>query len=346
MRIRRPQLNTLLLCVLLPALLLSEMGFLAYVVLATYLLARVRFKALAILALAGVATWAATSWSPVFDDLSWQMKANAFNATYAYFLLLLSRYISFNFRLAPSLFADCGILLLLTTGIVLGFAGVIPPAVLQLGSFSTVMYFTVGNTPARRILAASSLLFAGARSVAAGLVVGLMFSWSRRVTLIVAVLALLTALILLALPSSVVEFEGYLAELQRQGVLLKGRVSYWLVLASGDRSLLGNGAGWSIYTIEYVYGYFQLPHNEYLRVYGDYGAIGLALLLTSLFWNVYRGGAPQFFATLILAFFMLTGNPLSFPTVIVSYLFARNAILDGQPTPPTPRRPASRGVPT
>jgi O-antigen ligase len=146
------------------------------------------------------------------------------------------------------------------------------------------------------------------------------------------------------------DIRSFLEDLRANGTLMKGRTAYWLALTANEPTLFGNGAGSAALLIEARIGQFQLPHNEYLRVFSDYGTIPLLALIIVLARNAVSKEAHKRLGTLLLAFYMLTGNPLSFPTVIVSYLLIMNSdiirrgrpVPDGQqamgaPAPPAPR---------
>jgi hypothetical protein len=63
----------------------------------------------------------------------------------------------------------------------------------------------------------------------------------------------------------------------------QGRVNIWSELEKSDSpSLLGNGAGASTQVLEAEFGGISLPHNEYLRLYYDYGEVGFYLFVLVL----------------------------------------------------------------
>ena len=265
--------------------------------------------------------------SPAHAELSFQMWANTFNTTVSMLLILFSPLFRLDFRLSPSRYADIGIITFLAVGLALSHLADAPKAWLQIGSFSIVLYVFISDTLARRIIGTSAALIGGARIIFVGIVLGFVLVHRRWVAHLTALLLLATATYGLLYVVTFDDIQTFLGELRSDGILMKGRITYWLALTMNEPTLFGNGAGSALLLIEAHIGQFQLPHNDYLRVFTDYGAIPLMAIVIVLARNGLRKEVHKRLGTVLLAFYMLTGNPLSFPTVVVSYLLFVNTTL-------------------
>lgn len=251
----------------------------------------------------------------------------AVNATFAFFLLLLSPWLRMNIRIEENRFTDLFIIAFLVASLALQIPGIKSEAALQLGSFTFALYFAMSQNLFRRSCLAFVTVAGGGRSIMAGAVYGFAMNRSHKLHRLHKLLSL--SLIVLISTLAVhgflfVYFEEYLLALRDQGEYLKGRTGFWLSLLQIKSTLFGNGAGTAFQNIISLMDSKQLPHNDYLRIHVDYGLVMFILFLFSLWLNSLRG-AHQLFATSVLAAYLLTGNPLSFPTVIVSYLLVMNS---------------------
>jgi len=112
-----------------------------------------------------------------------------------------------------------------------------------------------------------------------------------------------------------------------------GRVNLWTqTFASALESpWIGKGAGSASAFVAATFGDIEHPHNDYLRVFHDYGAVGLFLFLVSLMyliracWRNWSGAVDVFEARLGLAsllgllsavMMMLTDNTLDYVFVM------------------------------
>jgi O-antigen ligase len=68
-----------------------------------------------------------------------------------------------------------------------------------------------------------------------------------------------------------------------------GRFRYWVItLASTmDSPWIGQGAGSAASVLNRLYPWIEHPHDEYLRVFHDYGLVGLAIFVFSM-WTLLR----------------------------------------------------------
>lgn len=333
MKISRAQINAVVLHVLVPLPLLIGSGFLAYLFLFWKVVRSGLVKNMALIFGALALAWLAVRVSPVLERLTPQMRANAFNMTFSMLLIFASPFFRFRFVIAPSRYSDVLIVLFLTLSAVMVYGANMTAAILQVGSFSIVLYMFVTDTPLRRLLGASAAVLAGARILMLAIVFGWLLFHRRWLALTISVPLLLVAVALFTRADSWTDINGMLQDLRSSGTLLKGRVTYWLTLTSTEPTLFGNGAGNAARAIEERIGQFQLPHNEYLRIYSDYGVVTLLIMVAVLARNATSQAMHQRLSTLVLAFYMLTGNPLSFPTVIVSYILIMNATIAKKTSP-------------
>lgn len=115
---------------------------------------------------------------------------------------------------------------------------------------------------------------------------------------------------------------GYEA-LKAAGYLLKGRTIFALALLKNTESieLLGAGAGYTMSVMTSSFDSHANLHNDVLRTLFDYGLIALLLVMTVLVRHLFLATKGFVVVAMFLAF-MLTGNVLSYSTVVIPLLFA------------------------
>jgi hypothetical protein len=207
-------------------------------------------------------------------------------------------------------------------------------AAIQIGSFTFALYFATSRGVLRRIVVAAAVVAAGGRAILAGAVYGWLMRARRRLHAAISTPVFLAIVVLTTTGLIFVYLQDFLVLLQSRGIHMKGRTAYWLTLLGLDPTLLGAGAGAAVAQLTTLTEVFRLPHNDYLRAYVDYGIVVFLATVFALWRNSLRGGVPLF-ASAVLALYMLTGNPLSFATVIVAYILALNAHSPGAPRSPT-----------
>lgn len=323
--ISKAGLNSLLIFGILPFFLYAGFSVASYLLFVLYLfvLERIYARNVLIFLLVSLFSYIFVVHGPLYSQFSPEVLASAINTTFAFFLLLLSPWLKMNVVSKENIYADLLIVIFLGVSLVLQVPGVKAEAALQIGSFTFALYFTVSRNIFRKLFLVFMTVVGGGRMILAGAVYGLvMFRWPRAHK-VLSLGFLILASVLATSGILFVYLNDYLVSLQDQGVYLKGRTGFWLSLLESNATLFGNGAGTSLQKITSLMNFHQLPHNDYLRIYVDYGLILFIAFLYSL-WKNSLSGPHQLFATSVLAAFMLTGNPLSFPTVIVSYLLVLN----------------------
>ncbi|WP_284123834.1 hypothetical protein [Parerythrobacter aestuarii] len=320
MRLSRSELNGFVIHVLVPACVLLDAGFIAYGILAAYILRLAKPVTWLLLLGLVAAAWWLSQLAPGYAAMSQQTQFNALNTTVGLLLLLSGHWLKFGFRVAPSTMTDIGIVVLLVFAVIDTMVLGAPAALLQVASFSVILYMLVADTKLRKSIAVAGAFVAGARVLILAIVASWTFFRWRSFALALTIPALCIAVYLAVQPESYQEASLFLTELRNDRILLKGRTNFWLALVSSQMTFFGNGAGSAVMLIEQTIGFYQLPHNEYLRIMFDYGVVTLVATLIVLGWQVSSQSNHRRVATLFLAFYMLTGNVLSFPTVIVSYL--------------------------
>ena len=319
--ISKAGLNCLLIFGVLPFFLYAGFSVASYLLFVLYLfvLERVRARNVLIFLLVSLLSYIFVVHGPLYSQFSSEVLASAINTTFAFFLLLLSPWLKMNIVSKENIYTDLLIVIFLSVSLVLQIPGVKAEAALQIGSFTFALYFAVSQNIFRKLFLISGVVIGGGRMILAGAVYGLvMFRWPKTHK-ILSLNLLILASVLTASGILFAYLNDYLVSLRDQGIYLKGRTGFWLSLLESNATLFGNGAGTSLQKITSLMNFNQLPHNDYLRIYVDYGLILFIAFLYSL-WRNSLNGPHQLFATSVLAAFMLTGNPLSFPTVIVSYL--------------------------
>ena len=135
----------------------------------------------------------------------------------------------------------------------------------------------------------------------------------------------------------------------------EGRTEIWAYLLAlpGVNEVLGHGVGAAqARVIEVTGGVMNQPHNEFIRLFFDYGPIGVMLAsffsisLVAVISVLARRCAPSnqihvtaLGATLVMAGFMLTDNPMVYPWAFMPF-----AVYVGLALSPTVRGSSSTGV--
>lgn len=328
MKINRSQLNALSLHIFSPLPVLFGVSPLAFVFLFWAFLRSGNLRNLVVTVSALLIAGLSLYLSPLFNELSGQLKANAFLMTFSTALLLLSPILRFQLTVLASYYTDVGICLFLLFNSFLIYNGQVTGATLQIACFSIILYLFVADTWFRRFIAGFAVIVAGARSIGVAVIVGLIFLRWRRSAKTLVVFFCLGLLGFIFLGDGFDKLNIWLDHLRSEGILLKGRTTFWLTLISNEVTWFGRGTGFSVQAVTDRVGRYHLPHNEYLRILFDFGLVALVMMLLLLTWNGSRREPHKRFATVLLAFFMLTGNPLSYPSVIVSYLLIMHAKIE------------------
>ena len=259
--------------------------------------------------------------SALKESLSFQQYLNSLNFCFAFALipmLIFARrdhYVSANsltsaFMLA-ALFLS-GLLLLIDPE---RFDGIV-----QILAFNFAAYFCVADKIRRKLLAVGFPVMAGARSIMAGLFVAYVTDRFRLARSLISLPVLLLVVAALISGLAALQLNEFFLGLQADQISLKGRTGIWLALIQIPPGWFGNGVGYALLQTEATLNYFQLPHSDWLRIYVDFGMCGVIATLTGLFL-VSRKSQYGLFMSIVLGVYMLVGNPLSFPTVIVTYFF-------------------------
>ncbi len=338
MNINRAQLNVVIVHVLVPLPLLLGSSILAYIFLFWRIFRTGRIRNLALILGAIAAAWLLVNKSLAFDSLTPQMRLNAFNMAFSLVLIILSPLFRIHFPVAPSRYADTIIFLFLIVLATMLYVDVGNAAIVQLASFSVALYIFTGDTTFRRLLGASALILAGARMLMIAAAVALLLFRSYRLALICGASGLIAAIVFAPQAELWLFLQDILEGMRADGNLYKGRVNLWLTLLANDLTFFGHGAGSALLALEARVGEFHLPHNDYLRIYTDFGVVTILLVLSVFSYNATRQAMHQRLSTALLALFMVSGNPLSFPTVIVSYLLVMNATMGDRALPRTDAR--------
>lgn len=325
MRIRIPVFNAILLHVGLPLLLIIGVGLVAHAIMAIVLALSRSLRNLLLLLATVLISWFVVRVSPVYGDLTPPLVANALNTTFGFLLVLTGNLYRFDFRVAPSRWVDLAIVIYLATAALLVWGLGFNTAILQLGAFSILLYMLIADTWPRKFLGLSAPIIGGARILIVGAVAWLAFMQWRRAAVGFAAFFFVAFAYLLFQPETFHFIEETLMDLRQDGILLKGRVNFWLAMVQSDLSMLGQGPGSALLAIEARIGVSHLPHSDVLRVLSEYGFVGLLLIVGVLAFNMASGKPQQRGAAVFLLAFMLTGNPLSFPTVVISYLLMSHA---------------------
>lgn len=317
---RISQFNAFMMFGILPWVVLVLPSVISYVVLAGLLLLNKRFVPVLVLVVAAGVAYFTVEHSPVRIILTEIQTLSAYNATFAMFLISALPFLRSGVPLEASKATDISLALFLPVILLLQLTGTTAfYALLQIMAYSYACYFIFADQKYRKSLVLAYLLVSGARAIVAGFIMA--FVWTRYKSL----RSTFTGPLFLGVNAVVLSgslfalLYEHLMELRDQSIFMKGRTNFWLGILESDPGLFGNGPGSSLLVIETVIrGEFLLPHNEWLRIYSDFGLAGLIFALVVLF-QLSRRNFTSRFATVVLAAYMTTGNPLSFPTVIATY---------------------------
>lgn len=329
MKIRKSQLNGLLVYGVLPYTMIFGVTYLSYILVFYYMLFQgAIFRNSLILILSITFTGVYVYYGPHSKTLSDPYLLASINTSLALSLLLLSPFVKINSKFSSSVYSDFLILVFIVVCLVnkmlgntLGFNG---DALLQIGGFTFVLYYVcVGKSP-QLIKFFIAAIVSGGRSIIAGAFYGLLMGKYRQLHYWITLVLLITLLILLFSGMLVTFFQDYLQGLSDQGILLKGRTGFWLAVLGNNFTFWGHGAGTSLQTMIETFGIAHQPHNDYARIYTDFGSLLFATLLFILRKNSLES-FNGLFSSSVLALFLATGNPLSFATAISAYLMVVTA---------------------
>jgi len=324
--INKVTLNSLVIFGCIPMLLYSGFSMAAYFILFFYLIPNLNFQNVSLLVLASLLCMIYFYKGPLSNQPWETEQLAAINTTFAFFLLLLSPWIKTSILIEESIVTDVAVIIFLAVSLALAFLGKYPGAAIQIGSFTWALYFAISNKIPRKVFLALAIVIGGGRSIILGGLYGLVMSRWPKLHKHVSFSFLVVVSAMAILGFLFFYLQEYLHYLRGQGIFMKGRTGFWLSMLDVKSTMLGHGAGESVKTMMVLTDTFRLPHNDYLRVYVDYGLVLFVFFLFSLWKNSLRG-VNQLIATSILVFYMLTGNPLSFSTVIVSYILILNCQL-------------------
>ena len=187
-------------------------------------------------------------------------------------------------------------------------------AAAQLSAAPFLFYISKG-TWKNKALSLAVVVLASARSIALGWVAALVLKKANQklAKLLLPTLGVL-AFCMIFFMSDV------LMELRDQGILLKGRTNFWInIVENAPILFFGNGPGYSIALTVDMLGFYQLPHNDFIRILYDFGFFGALVLVRFLFQQDAR---VNIFPVMFL-FYCFTGNPLTFPSVIVGLVMSQ-----------------------
>lgn len=255
------------------------------------------------------------------ESLSLQQYFNSLNFCVALFLIPLVllelhyNYLSVSsitsaFMLAVGFFG--GLLLLIDEHT---FKGIV-----QILAFNFAAYFCLADKTRRRLYVFVYLIMSGARAVFSGLLFAYIVGRFKFARSLVSLPVFLSALLLLGSGVAALKLNELLLGLQADQIALKGRTGIWLALLQTSPGWFGNGVGYALLETEAAVSYFQLPHSDWLRIWVDFGILGVIATLVCLF-VISRKSGSALVMSIVLGVYMLVGNPLSFPTVIVTYFF-------------------------
>lgn len=187
-------------------------------------------------------------------------------------------------------------------------------------------------------------------------VYGFLSLWRFAPTLAVIYTCLGAALLAVLLPHLISLAEGFAG---RDFGNLTGRVTIWQAFftSHSDQIWLGVGYGQAVSDGYFLSQFNSLSagtyvppnlHNTYLQALGDFGILGLVLLLGTLFWALFRcltayrvaPHKPLYISILSLVFFALSGlvevtfSYNSFGTMLLGLLSAADLLQQHQPHKP------------
>lgn len=318
MILRTPDLNGFLLFGLVPWIMVSGLGIAAYGILVAILLINSRLFTIAIVVSSALFAYLLLHYSPQTTFLSPTQINNSYNTNFAWLLVLVSAFASSRIPLRANLLTDVSLWIFLVYTIARNFFHDGYDGILQIASYTVALYMLFADTRQRKIISVLFVALSGARTITASFILALFLNRFRQLRAALSTPILIALIIAIVTGSVVAVGYDFLIGLREQHIFLEGRTNFWIALIETNPGLLGHGAGEALLKVEEVLGRYQLPHNDWLRLYTDFGLIGVLLTLASIFLSFSRNDTARF-ATIILAFYMITGNPLSFPTVIVSF---------------------------
>jgi hypothetical protein len=317
----RPQILAFVTFGLLPFTILLGTTFAAYALLLMVVASTLRVRNVLILTIVAAGCVFYVGRGPYADNPGTIEYLNAINTTIGVLLLVLSPWIRLDVRLQASVPTDLAMLAYMAIAAVLMALRPDMNAVIQIGSFTFALYFATSRGALRRIVTAAAVVVAGGRAIMVGAVYGWLMAFRLRLHAVLSTPVFLAIVVLTATGLIFTYLQDLLVLLQARDIQMKGRTAYWLTLLGLDPTLLGAGAGAAVAQLTTLTEVFRLPHNDYLRAYVDYGTVIFLATVFALWRNSLRGPVPLF-ASAVLALYMLTGNPLSFATVIVAYILA------------------------
>ncbi len=266
------------------------------------------------------------SFSPVSYNSDPRIFANALNTTFSFLIIIFSSFFKLKkIQLDRSPFLDFLVISLsvLTLLFIIIFqSSVDVGAIPQILAFSFAGYLSFAPNLFIVACILGATLIISARAILIGAIVGWIFSCLRSKLRAWLIGIVSTIILFIFLNYDVVQISiDLLSSLREIGVFFKGRVNWWLYTLAQGSSFMGNGPGFSVMFLSdlHLESSMILPHNDFIRVYSDYGIFGFFMLLISLILHSLKSSS-NFFIVVLLSCFLLTGNPLSFPTVVITFL--------------------------
>lgn len=314
---KKPHLNTFMFFCLPTLLMLLKVSFLVYVILFFYILKNKKnllpFFAHLLLILCISYLWDIHKYDK-------KLMVNAINETLGLSWLFFLPIYKINIPLSASKFHLFFILCFPFIGyFISSFNGVEYEKILQISVFSFVLIIPLFNSIRSKIVIFIISLAASARSILLGFTIGFFGRYIVKFKRSASIFIISVFTYVVYQFDIITIFMDYLNNLKSDGVHLKGRISFWLEILSNTFSFFGQGPGKSVELISNYLGKYQLPHNEYLRILMDYGYIVFSFTLINLYRISIRNKFT-YLATSVFGSYMFFGNPLTFPTVIVSFV--------------------------
>ncbi|MEM6857058.1 MAG: hypothetical protein AAF559_04230 [Pseudomonadota bacterium] len=344
-KIKIAQLNAFVVFALLPWLTFFAPALLAYGLLVGLLVLNRKFIALLLFFTAAGAAYALVEASPVREILSPEQSLNAYNSTFGWLIVLSLLFLKQDIALQATRLVDALMLAFAITGLSAYYVfGIDVEAIIQIMGLTFAPYFAISQRHDQRIMVAAYMFLSGGRANALGFILAVVWDQFRYLRAVLSLPALIGLLALVASGSAAVLAYEYLQDLQNQAVYMKGRTAFWIGLLENPPDAIGAGAGYSLLVIEQIAGFFQLPHNDWLRVYSEFGYIGLITTLLAVVLLSQRGDVTRF-ATVVLGVSMVFDNTLSYPTAMAAYFIvcqSRSSQLNKSRSDPELTSPATQ----
>ena len=319
MRISLPELNAFVIFCLFPWISLGVPALFGYpIILALMVLNRKWVPFIAMIACLAFALLF-VYWSPIRLSLTDQQFGNAINTSFGWLLILVISLLKPTFLIRPNQYTVAGIFgFTVISTIRVIFFWLEYKAVVQIMGITVAMFFAFADRPNQKLLVVFYLVMSGGRANLAGFALAWLWDRAKYLRTALSVPAFIGLVALVISGSAFTLGLEQLEALREQQILMKGRTNFWIGLLGSEPGLFGNGAGSSLKVIEQIQGSFQLPHNDWLRIYADFGTAGVVVTIVAMFRILLRKG-PARFATIVLAASMVFDNTLSYPTAMTAY---------------------------